>query len=344
LKLTGEDKQRLAKRYTNHPEAYHLYLKGRYFWNRRTAADLRKAICYFEQAVAKDPEYALAYTGLADSYHILWVYSDVTPKECHHLAKSAALRAVEIDDTLAEAHTTLASIAAADEWDFAEGERQFRRAIALNPNYATAHKWYADSLTYVGRFDEALVEMKKALALDPLSLIGSVTAGQILTHAQKYDEAIALLRNVIEEDRNFQLAYSSLRDAYEYKHMFPEAIAANEAAAVAGGCALERAQRSATMLGEAYRKDSEAGYWRTRIRLAEEHAREGSVFNFDECRYRIASFYAHLQELDSALPFLREALEQREIALVYVRSAPEFQPFRSDPRIVDITRQMGFLD
>jgi serine/threonine protein kinase/tetratricopeptide (TPR) repeat protein len=342
LRLTGEEKQRLVRRYTDDPEAYQLYLKGRYFWNKRTDADLRKAISYFQQAVAKDAGYALAYAGLADSYHVLWVYSNITPMECHHLAKAAALRSVQLDDTLAEAHTTLASIAAADEWNFAEGEREFRRALALNPNYATAHKWYAESLTYVGRFDEALLEMQKAQELDPLSLIGNVTAGQILIHAQKYDEAIAQLRNVVDEDRNFQLAHSSLRDAYEYKHMFPEAIAENEAAALAGGYPAEQAHRTAAMLLEAYRKDDEAGYWHTRVQLAQQHACEGRVINYDECRYRIASFYAHLGDVDSAVPFLQEALEQREIGLVYVRTAPEFQSLRSDPRIVEIMRQMGF--
>jgi serine/threonine protein kinase/tetratricopeptide (TPR) repeat protein len=342
LKLTGEEKQRLIRRHTDDPEAYQLYLKGRYFWNKRTDADLRKAISYFQQAVAKDPGYALAYTGLADSYHVLWVYSNITPKECHHLAKAAALRAVQIDDTLAEAHTTLASIAAADDWNFAEGEREFLRALALNPNYATAHKWYAESLTYVGRFDEALLEMQKAQELDPLSLIVNVTAGQILIHARKYDEAIDQLRNVVDQDRNFQLAHSSLRDAYEYKHMFPEAIAENEAAALAGGYPEEQAQRTVALLREAYGKDDEAGYWRARVQLAQQHISEGRVINYDECRYRIASFYAHLGDVDSAVPFLREALEQREIALVYVRTAPEFQSFRTDPRIVEIMRQMGF--
>ena len=342
LRLTGDEKQRLAKRYTEDPEAYQLYLKGRYFWNKRTDADLRKAISYFQQAVAKDPGYALAYTGLADSYHVLWVYSNISPKECHHLSKEAALRAVQIDCTLAEAHTTLASIAAADDWNFAEGEQEFQRALALNPNYATAHKWYAESLTYVGRFDEALLEMRKAQELDPLSLIGNVTAGQILIHAQKYDEAIAQLRNVIDVDRNFQLAHSSLRDAYEYKQMFLEAIAENEAAALAGDYPTEQVHRAATMLREAYKKDGEAGYWRARVHVAQQHTREGRVINYDESRYRIASFYAHLGDVDSAVPFLQEALEQRDIALAYVRTAPEFQAFRSDPRIVDIMRQMGF--
>jgi serine/threonine protein kinase/tetratricopeptide (TPR) repeat protein len=342
LRLTGEEKQRLAKHYTEDPEAYQLYLKGRYFWNKRTDADLRKAISYFQQAVAKDPEYALAYAGLADSYHVLWVYTNISAKECHHLAKAAALRAFQIDNTLAEAHTTLASIAAADDWNFAEAEREFREAIALNPNYVTAHKWYAESLTYVGRFDEALLEMQKAQELDPLSLIGNVTAGQILIRAQKYDEAIVQLRNVIDVDRNFQLAHSSLRDAYEYKHMFLEAIFENEAAALAGDCPAEQAHGAAATLREAYRKDGEAGYWRARVQLALQHTREGRVINYDESRYRIASFYAHLGDVDSAVPLLQEALEQRDIALAYVSTAPEFQVLRSDPRIMDIMQQLGF--
>jgi eukaryotic-like serine/threonine-protein kinase len=342
LRLTGEEKQRLAKHYTEDPEAYQLYLKGRYFWNKRTDADLRKAISYFQQAVEKDPAYALAYAGLADSYHVLWVYSNISPKECHHLAKAAALQAVQIDHSLAEAHTTLASIAAADDWNFAEAEREFKEALALNPNYVTAHKWYAESLTYVGRLDEALLEMKKAQELDPLSLIGNVTAGQILIHAQRYDEAIAQLRNVTDVDRNFQLAHSALRDAYEYKHMFLEAIAENEAAALAANCPAEQAHQAAAMLREAYRKNGEEGYWRARVQLAQQHTREGTVINYDESRYRIASFYAHLGDVDSAVPLLQEALEQRDIALVYVRTLPEFQALRSDPRVVDIMQQMGF--
>ncbi len=341
LKLTGEEKQRLTKHYTENAEAYELYLKGRYFWNKRTGDDLRKAISYFQQAVAEDPGYALAYTGLADSYHVLWVYSNISPKDTHDLAKAAALRAVQIDDTLAEAHTSLASIIAADDWNFAAAEHEFQRALALNPNYATAHKWYAESLTYVGRFDEALSEIQKSQELDPLSLVGNVTAGQILIRAQKYDQAIAQLRYVIDVDRNFPLAHSSLRDAYEYKHMFLEAIAENEAAAVAGGYPLEQTQQAAAKLREAYTNGGEAGYWRARVQLAEQHLREGRVINYDESPYRIATFYAHLGDADSVVQFLQKTLERRDIALAYVRTAPEFQPLRSDPRIVKILRHMG---
>ena len=341
-RLTGEEEQRLAKRYTEDPEAYRLYLKGQYFWNKRTDADLHKAISYFQRAVSQDPGYALAYAGLADSYHVLWVYSNVSPRECHDLAKAAALQAVRIDETLAEGHTILASIAAADDWNFAEAELEFRRALDLNPNYATAHKWYAESLTYVGRFDEALLEMHKAQELDPLSLIGNVTAGYILIRAQKYDEAIVQLRHVVDVDRNFHLAHSSLRDAYEYKHMFLEAIEENGAAAMAGGRPAQQARKEAVILRKAYKNEGEAGYWRVRVQLAEEHMRQGKVINYDESLYRMATFYAHLGDVDSAVSFLQQALEQRDIALVYIRTSPEFRELRSDPRIVDIMRQVGF--
>jgi len=341
VELLPAEQARLVSARPVNPEAHEAYLKGRYFWNKRTEADLRKAISYFQQAVAKDPGYALAYTGLADSYHVLWVYSNISPKDTHDQAKAAALRAVQTDDTLAEAHTSLASITAAEDWDFAAAEREFQRALALNPNYATAHQWYAESLTYVGRFDEALIEIQKAQELDPLSLIVNVTAGYILMLTQKYDQAVAQFRNAIAADGNFFIAHSSLRDAYEYKHMFLDAIAENEATAVAEGYPKDQAEVAAGMLRESYVKGGEAGYWRARVQLAEQHMREGRVINYDESPYKMASFYAHLGDADSAVKFLQETLERRDIALAYVRTAPEFQALRSDPRIVKIMGQMG---
>jgi TolB-like protein/Flp pilus assembly protein TadD len=340
VELLPAEQARLASTRPANPEAHEAYLKGRYFWNKRTEADLGKAISYFQQAVTEDPGYALAYTGLADSYHVLWVYGNISPKDTRDQAKAAALRAVQIDDTLAEAHTSLASITAADDWDFAAAERGFRRALALNPNYATAHKWYAESLTYVGKFDEALIEIKKAQELDPLSPIVNVTAGEILILAQKYDLAVAQLRSVIDMERNFLVAHALLRDAYEYKHMFPEAIAENEAAIVAEGYPAEQARQAAAMVRDAYSKGGEAGYWRARVQLAEQHMRKGGVINYDESPYRIASFYAHLGDADSVVRFLEQTLERHDISLAYVRTAPEFQALRSDPRIVKIMRQI----
>jgi len=171
-----------------------------------------------------------------------------------------------------------------------------------------------------------------------------VTAGYILIRAQKYDEAIVQLRHVVDVDRNFHLAHSSLRDAYEYKHMFLEAIEENEAAAVAGGRPAQQARKEAVILRKAYKNKGEAGYWRARVQLAQEHMREGKVINYDESLYRMATFYAHLGDVDSAVSFLQQALEQRDIALAYIRTSPEFRELRSDPRIVDIMRQMGFSE
>jgi len=342
LQLTRDERKRLTKRATGNKEAYQLYLKGRYFWNKRTEADITKAISYFEQAVAEDPQYALAYSGIADSYHVLWVYSNIRPKEMHDQAQAAALKAVQIDDTLAEGHTSLAAIAADDDWDFAAAERSFRAAIALSPNYAIAHQWYAELLSYVGRLDDALNEIRKAQELDPLSTIINVTAGHILILAGKYDEAIVQLRKTIELDKGFSLSHQVLRDAYEYNQMFPEAIAENEAAAAAQGEPAERASRATAILLEAYTSGGERGYWRARLRRAEQNVKEGTAMNYDDSPWRIASFYAHVGDADSAVQWLRKAFEQRDIALAFVQTTPEFQFLRADPRVMNIMRQAGF--
>jgi len=329
------------KPYTISSEAYQTYLKGLYYWNKRTEADLQKAISYFNQAVAQDPKYARAYAGLANSYHVLPVYSSIDPTITHDQAQAAALKAVQIDDTLAEGHTSLAAIMADDDWDFAAAEHQFQRAIALNPNYATAHQWYAQSLTHVGNFDQALDEIRKSQELDPLSLIINVTAGDILIRAQRYDQAIAQLRKATDLNKNFPWTHSVLRDVSEYKGMFLEAIAENEAAMVAQGDPADNAKRVAASLREAYTKSGQDGYWRARVQRAEQDIREGKVVNYDESPYRIASFYAHLGDTDSVVQWLQKALEQRSIGLAYVRTAPEFQAFHSDPRVVKIMKQMG---
>jgi tetratricopeptide (TPR) repeat protein len=271
------------------------------------------------------------------------VYSNVTPKECQPLAKAAAFRAVQIDDTLAEAHTTLASIAADDDWDFAAAERGFRRAIALSPNYATAHQWYAESLTYVGRFGEALSEIQKAEELDPLSTVINVSAGHILLRAGRYDQAIVQLRKTIELDKNFPLTYRVLRDAYEYKHLFQEAIAEDEVAAVTQGDSLEQARRASGILREAYTSTGERGYWQARLQRAEQKLHEGTSINYDESPWRIASLYAHLGDRHSVEQWLQKALEQRDVAIAFVSTAPEFEALRSDRRIMETMRQAGFL-
>ena len=342
VQLTPQEQARLGQTRTVNPQAHDDYLRGRYYWNKRTGESIQKSIEYFQRAAEEDPQYAPAYAGLADAYHVLWVYSGISPKDMHQRAKEAALKAVELDDTLAEAHTSLAAIAADDDWDFAAGEKEYLRAIALNPNYATARQWYAELLAYTGRFDEALSQIQKAKELDPLSLVINLTAGDILVHARRYDQAIEQLHKTMELEKNFWLAHSDLRDAYEYKGMFKEAIVEIEASRAAQGDSPEQARREADLLRAAYRKGGERGYWRARLENAGQKIKSGKATSFDEAPYRMASFYVRLGDVDCAVDWLEKALERRDIGLVYVRTAPEFEGLLSDPRIVKILQQAGF--
>jgi TolB-like protein/DNA-binding winged helix-turn-helix (wHTH) protein len=206
-------------------EAYDLYLKGQYFWNKRTIEGLKRAIDYYQQAIAKDPNYARAYAGLADSYSLIPGYSSAPPSENLPKARAAALRALELDEGLPEAHTALALVVQNYDYDWQTAEKEFRHAIELNPNYATAHQWYAEHLMWQGRFDEALRESERARQLDPLSLIIATDNGAILYFSRQYDRAIEKLRTVRELDPSFPRAPGLLVSAYEQKGMFAEALA-----------------------------------------------------------------------------------------------------------------------
>ena len=205
-------------------EAYDLYLKGRYFWNKRTAQGFQQAVQCFEQAIAKDPKYARAYAGLADTYALMSTYYLAPPNEVMPKARTAALKALQIDDGLAEAHTSLALIAEIYDWDWQTGEKEYRRAIQLNPNYATAHHWYAEFLAFQGRFDEALAESERARHLDPLSVIIAADRGAILYFARQYDRAIEQFRAVLDMEPNFSRAHVIV-GAYVEKGRFADALA-----------------------------------------------------------------------------------------------------------------------
>jgi len=223
-KLTGSEQHAIAAQPTQNTEAHQLYLKGRYFWNRRTAENLKKALAYFEQAAEKDPNYALAYTGIADSCTLIPIYSAGTPQEYHPRARAAAQKAVELDDTLAEAHTSLAAVFF-DDFEFAQAAKQHERAISLNPNYATAHHFYGlGPLAALGEFDKAIAEEKRALELDPVSPIISASLGAIYTLGRRYDEAIAQLRDTVEMHPEFYWAHRWLGWALELKGATGEAI------------------------------------------------------------------------------------------------------------------------
>ncbi len=225
LRLTGEEKTRMAKRPTENIEAYQLYLKGRYYWNKRTEEGFRRAIVYFSEATEKDPNYALAHAGLADSYIVLGYFSLLPAKEAYAKAREAATRALELDETLGEAHNALATAKADYDWDWPGAEREFKRAIELNPGYATTHQWYGRMLSELGRHEEALAEIKRAQQLDPLSLIINAVSGRILLYAGREDLAIEQLRKTLEIDPNFAHAHQFLGYAYVRKGMFGEAIA-----------------------------------------------------------------------------------------------------------------------
>ena len=217
-KLTGSEQHAIAAQPTKNTEAHQLYLKGRYFWNKRSAADFKTAIGYFQQSIDKDPGFALAYAGLADTYVLMPGYAASSPKDSLPKAKGAARKALELDTTLAEAHASLGQALLAYDFNFTEAGREFERAIELNPNYATAHQWYAESvLTPLGRFAEAIAEINHARDLDPLSVVINADVGGVLFNARKYDEAIQQLRKTLEMDPGFYYTHWNLSQVLEMK-------------------------------------------------------------------------------------------------------------------------------
>src|SRR5438445_7720205 len=227
INLTPQEQAALRNVKVVNPEAYESYLKGRYFWNKRTSDGLKAALAYFNQAIEEDPKYAQAYSGLADTYALLgdWQYAVMTPKEALPKAKVAAIKSLELDSGQGEAHNSLAFVLDGFDWNLEAGGKEFQRAIELSPSYATAHHWYAWHLSLLGRYDEAIGEMRRAEDLDPLSLIINADLAELLVLAHSYDEAIRQSRKTIEMDANFALAHNQLAQAYLGNHMYDEAIA-----------------------------------------------------------------------------------------------------------------------
>ena len=333
MRLTGEDEKRMAKSYTANPEAYQDYLKGRYWWNKRTEDGVNKGIDYFQQAIAKDPTYALAYDGLADGYNILGNYGYVPPNEAFPKAKEAALKALQLDDTLAEAHTSLAFAKTDYDWDWAGAEREFQRAIELNPNYAYAHTLHSYHLQKMGRFDEAIVEGKRGVELDPLSLIANRILGQAFYHARKYDQAIEQLRKTLELDSNFTSAHGLLGMAYVQKSMYKESLAEFEKElAISHGNT-----QALSELGHAY---AVAGR-KAEAQKVLGQLNEISKQKFVPATYR-AIIYAGLEDKDKAFEWLEKGYDERSIGeggMIIVD--PGFDPLRSDPRYKDLLRRMN---
>jgi TolB-like protein/Tfp pilus assembly protein PilF len=323
-RLTGSEQNALTSRPTESAEAHQLYLRGRYFWNKRTGADLKKAVDYFEQAIGKDPNYALAYAGLADAYVLMSGFAAASPKESLPKAKAAAQKALALDNTLGQAHASLGQALFAYDLNFEEANREFRRAIELNPNYATAHHWYAQSgLATLGQFDDAIAEMKRALELDPLSVIINADLGNVFFHARRYDEAIEQLRKTLEMEPGFYYAHWNLGQALEVKGLVNEAIAEYEKAS-----ALNDDPLSLALLGHLYAKigrQEEALKFLQRLREA---PKQGYV-----TPYYLALIHIGLGQKDEGMRFLEETFDERDgYSLGYIKSDPMLDPLRKEPR------------
>ena len=331
INLTPQEQAALKNVKVVNPEAYESYLKGRYFWNKRTANGLKVALAYFNQAIEEDPKYAQAYSGLADTYALLgdWEYGVLAPKEAYPRAKAAASKALELDDTLSEAHASLASLGMFD-WDWQSAGKEFRRAIELNPGYATAHQWYAWNLNLLGRQSDAIAEMRKAESLDPLSLIISADMADVLFVARLYDESIQQSRKTLEMDPNFAVARFELGQVYLEKHMHNEAVAQLQKA-------VQLSEGNPTFIANLARAYFASGKRSEAVKLLSDLKKRSnpSYSNASE----IAVIYASLGDTDQAMNWLEKAYAERFNPGVLLR--PGFDPLRSDSRFQNLVHRIG---
>lgn len=334
LRLGGAEQKLLTKRYTENTEAYQLYLKGRYFLNRKTEADAQRAIDYFQLALAKDPKDALAYAGLADSYSsFIFPLGVAAPREATPRAKEAAMHALALDNSLGEAHASLAYMTFFYDWDWPAAEREFKRAIELNPNNADAHHWYSHYLMAQGRIEESLIQSKRALELSPLDILFNIHLGWHYLYARQYDQALDQIEKTGEMDKNFAQTYPWLGLILEQKGRYPEAIAAFQKALrlFPGGSSIAEAELAHTYAVSGNREEAQKI-----IAELQQLAKSRYVSS-----YQIAAIYAGLREKDQAFAWLEKAYEERSDGLVNLKAEQRFDSLRSDPRFADLVRRVG---
>lgn len=332
LNLTGAETRRFTRRSTDNPAAYEGYMKGRYFWNKRTQAGLNRGLEYFREAIQLDPGFADAYVGLADSYATLGLYAVLPPKEAFPAAKEAATRALQMDDTLAAAHATLGLINFYYDWDISASNEEFRRALAEDPHYAMAHSWYGESLAAKGQYAEAVAEAQRALQDDPLSLIVGSNAGWTFALAGQYDRSVETLRKAIDIDSNFPRTHFRLGEVYEQRAQYAMAIPEFEQAVNLSG-------------GDPYYEGSLAHAYAasgnpTRARVLLENLQTRTRQHVPA--YAIVVVYAGLGDRDETFLWLQKAVEDRSTPLVFLRSDPELANFRSDPRFAELAHLINF--
>jgi DNA-binding winged helix-turn-helix (wHTH) protein len=332
LKLSGEEQRQINKKYTHNTVAFQLYIKGRYFWNQRTAEALKKGMGYAQQAIAIDPLYAPGYVGLADTYNLLAGHAGLDPRETFPKAKAAAMRALEIDDELPEAYASLAFTNYRYEWDWVVAEENFLRAIRLKPNYATAHHWYGEFLACMGRFDESLAALKIAHDLDPLSLPVNTDVAQSLYFARRYDECEAKLHQTLEMDPSFVRAQIILGAALEQMERYEEAAAVLARA-------VELSERNVLAM-------SGQGYVYARMgkkKLAQEildYLEELSLHQYVSA-YHLSVIYAGLRQKQKTLANLERAHAEKAVFLVWLNVNPRFDFLRSESRFAELVRSIG---
>jgi serine/threonine protein kinase/tetratricopeptide (TPR) repeat protein len=334
IKLLGEEQEEIVKGYTSDREAYMQYLQGRFLWEKRGKDDVEKAIGLFNQAIARDPAFALAYCGLADGYAVLGDNAFIPAREAFPKAKMAALKALEIDNRLAEAHVSLAAVLDSFEFDFPAAEKRYQKAIELKPAYATAHHWYALSLACLGRYDEALKEIMRARDLDPISMQIHATVGMILIYARQYDRAIEELSQSSELFPEYLSIYEHIGFAYALKGSYDKALAALES------CLVLNADKGAVAHWQAYCHACAGHKAEAQKKLAEviEYSRQSFISPI-----YIARVYAALDEKEHAFSWLNRAFSENDAKLTYLGTDPSFDTLRTDSRFTSILVKVGVI-
>jgi len=331
--LSVAERLRVTRQGTQNPDAYEAYLKGRYHWNKRTIVDLDRAIAYFNQAIAADPGYALAYSGLADCYAILPTYGG-NPAETYAKATAAAFRALELDPSLARPHAVLGTVEMEYDWDFAAGEAEYRKAIELDPDDATAHHWFAQEIGWLGRSEEALAEVNLAHQLEPTSLMVTTEIGMVDLTARKFDDAVDICDKVVSESPAFAQAHDCLALAYWGKRDYPKVI--EEWKAVGQFSRDENFVELANALEKGYRVGKWKGALREAIAIRKAQRQRGYM-----SAYYIGAFYADLGNKNEAFRWLDIAFQERDVFLLNLPTDYLLDSLRSDPRFAELARKMG---
>ncbi|MFL6374996.1 MAG: TPR end-of-group domain-containing protein [Pyrinomonadaceae bacterium] len=339
-RLTGAEQTKLNKPISKNSEAYQLYLQGRYEWNKRTGPTTAKAIVFFQQAIEKDPSYAKAYVGLAEAYFISFASP---PKERSEKARSAALKAIELDPTLGEPHATIANYKAALDWDYAGAEQEYKRAIELSPGYPTGYHWYGEFLVFQGRFDEGLATYRKAIEIEPYSLAIGSDYGIAQYYARRYDDSVTYLKKLIDQDPNYVRNHKYLSQVYEKLGRYEDALNERAKAAIARGVPADEIAKDLPRGLRAIKADGAKGYWSFLLSDMMQDARHSGTNREDADSADVAEIYSHLGQKDKAFELLDKSIAATGEYPGEIKVSPAWDDLRDDPRFDDLLRKLKLL-